>query len=161
MKVKEAAEKTLTAFDAQLEAQGVAVPKRQYVAPGSGIPWDEEQLVVVLQTISQGRPGAPQAQAFRSGAEVFVVQMAVVLVRDVPNFQNEAIVQSMIPSAKEMNAAGLIQMADAEALYKAAVAIHAANTITSPGVDFTVGECMPVGPDGGFAGTRQLIEFSL
>lgn len=161
MKLLEIAERTLSAFATELAAQGVDVPEVQYVTAGSAIAWDGEQLVVTNQSIGQGRPGAPQAQAYRSGSELLTTTFAVLLLRKVAALTNEAILESMLPDVGELNASGATAMADGEALARAAIKIHAANTITEPGVDFVVGECSSVGPDGALAGYRQLIEVSL
>jgi hypothetical protein len=160
-KLRETAQTVLSAFKAQLEAQGVELPERQYVAPGQGIPWDGEQLVVTLMSVGQGQPGAPFSGTYRPGAELLMAQFAVAIVRTVPSLSGESFAGPMTPSAEELGTAGLAAMDDAQALIKAAIALHAAESVTGLGMGFEIGDCAPVGPEGGMTGHRQLIAISL
>lgn len=155
------AQSILGAFGEQLEAQGVTLPDRRYVAPGQGIPWDGEQFVVVLQYVQQGQPGRPMAQSFMPGSESFTAQFAVAIVRGVPALSGEGPLGPQIPSDQELGEAGAAAMDDAQALTEAGVAVHANSTVTGLGMGFVVGPVAPVGPDGGLAGHRLLIDLSL
>jgi hypothetical protein len=152
------ATKALAAFADALEEQGVTLPDRRYMAPGSIIPWDGEQLVVTLQSVGQGKPGAPQAQRYLPGSENFYAQFAVAIVRVVPALSDGP---EGIPDEGELNDAGVVAMTDALALVRAAVTVHAASVATGLGMDFVVGPCTTVGPEGGLAGHRLLFEVSL
>jgi hypothetical protein len=62
---------------------------------------------------------------------------------------------------EELEGAGLAAMDDAEALSKAAMALHYSGAVTGLGMGFEIGDCMPVGPEGELAGHRQLIQITL
>lgn len=156
----ETAQQILATFAAQLEAQGVTLPERQYVAPGALVPWDGEQLVVNLQQIQQGQPGAPfLATPQPASATVLAAQWAVSLVRPAPMIESEPLQQ--IPSAEDIGVAGSEGMLDAAQLVLAAVAIHAAHSLTGPGQGFAIDGCSPLGPEGGLFANRLLFTLSL
>lgn len=162
MSVLELGRKTLTLFEAQLEAQGVELPKdRRYIGPGVLPAWDGEQLTVNLQQLTQGRPGAPFVGTYISGAETLQAQFAVSLVRVVPALEAEGQLEAMIPEAGELSASGEQTITDAEALMDAAVAIHAANTLVEQGKGFAIDGVSPMGPEGALACNRLLFTVSL
>ena len=161
MTLREIAQKTLTAFEAQLEILGVEIPERRYVSPGVIPVWDGEQLVVNLQQRGQGQPGAPFEGSFVPGVENFHAQFAVSLVRAVPALSGEGPLEAMIPDAGELGEAGLSAMDDAEALEKAAVAVHGDFVLTELGQGFAINGCSTMGPEGGLASTRLLFTISL
>lgn len=158
MNVQEIAPAALAAFVTQLETQQVQIPERQYVAPGNLIPWDGEQLVVVLQQVGQGQPGQPNIQSYIPGVENLTAQFAVAIVRVIPALGEAA---GMVPTDDEMTEAGISAMSDAQALIQAAIAIHASQMLTGLGKGFSIGPCATVGPEGGLAGHRLLFEVSL
>lgn len=161
MTLREVARRTLTAFGAQLEAQGIELPERRYVSPGVTPVWDGEQLVVNLQQRGQGQPGAPFEGSFIPGTENFHAQFAVSLVRVIPALSGEGPLGAMIPGEDELGEAGLEAMDDAEALEKAAVAVHGDFVITGLGQGFAINGCSTMGPEGGMASTRLLFTISL
>lgn len=152
------AQKALTAFSDVLGELGVEVPERRYVACGNLVPWDGEQLVVVLMEHRQGQPGRPFAESFIPGTENFTAQFAVAIVREVVALGEGP---ETIPSMDDLNAAGISAMNDAQALLKAGVKVHASQVLTGLGLGFALGPCAPVGPEGGLAGHRLLFEVSL
>ncbi|HEY4452389.1 MAG TPA: hypothetical protein VGN13_12440 [Solirubrobacteraceae bacterium] len=156
----ETAQSILAAFVNQLEVQGVTLPERRYVAPGSLVPWDGEQLVVNLQQIVQGQPGAPYAGTPQpAAATVLSAQWAVSICRPAPVIQSEPL--DGLPSAEDSEEAGVEAMTDAAQLVLAAVAIHAAHTLTGPGQGFAIEGCSPLGPEGGLFANRLLFTISL
>lgn len=159
MNLPDTAQKILSAFSAQLEAQAVDLPERQYVSPGNIAVWDGEQLVVNLQDVLQGQPGAPYAGTYGPGSENLSAQFSVAIVRKIPVVSSGR--GPKIPSAKKISEAGFEAMEDAEALVKAAVAIHSTNAITGLGQGFSIDPCSTLGPEGGLAATRLLLTISL
>jgi hypothetical protein len=159
--LRSTAEQILLGFVEALTNQGVALPARRYVAPGQGIPWDGEQLVVTLMSIGQGQPGAPFSGTYRPGVELLMAQFAIAIVRTVPGLSGDSFAGAMTPSAEELQTAGLAAMDDAQGLIKAAIALHAAESVTGLGMGFEIGDCAPVGPEGGMTGHRQLVAITL
>lgn len=156
-----AAELILSEFVTQLEVLGVEIPERRYVAPGSMIPWDGEQLVVNLQQIEQGHPGAPQGGTFTPTATVLMAAFTVSIVREIPALSGDHVLSAMIPDGPTLDGAGTFAMGDAAGLALAAVAVHQSYLVTSPGEDFEIGPCAAVGPEGAMAGHRLQIAVSL
>ena len=152
----------LALFAEQLAAQGVDVPKRQYVLPALMVAWDGPQLTVGLAELFQGQPGAPFGGTFTPPtAIVFGAMFVVDLLRKVPALSGEGTAGMLMPSALDLNAAGQSLMTDAKALLLAGVTIRERYTLTGPGQGFAVGSCAPVGPEGGLAGSRLQITVSL
>jgi hypothetical protein len=152
----------LAAFERHLQALGVELPERRYVAPGNLPVWDGEQLVVNLQQVLQGQPGAPSLQPARPPQiRVFAAQWALTLVRSVPALEVDGPVAEAIPDSPEMEEAGSEALADAAALLLAAQAIHEAYELTTPGQGFSIDTVRPLGPEGGLAANQLLITISL
>ncbi len=156
-----AATRILATFTTHLEALGVDVPERRYVAPGTLIPWDGEQLVVNLQQIQQGQPGAEIGTTYVPQATNLQAQFSVSIVRPVPALNADGPLVAMIPDSTQIGEAGTVFMSDAAALVRAALEIHTAYALTGPGEGFVIGPCIPLGPEGGHVGYRMLITLSL
>jgi hypothetical protein len=155
----EVASTLLAAFSEQLTQQDIKVPDRAYVAPGNIIPWDGEQLVVVLQSIGQGSPGKPNPGTYVPGSEILMATFAVALVREIPVLSGEGFVSTMIPEAVELGEAGVAGVEDASALMTAAIDVHKIHAVTEGGLmGFAIGPCLPLGPEGGLAGPKLTIE---
>ena len=162
MTLAELAVTLLDAFVAQLEAQDVPVPERRYVAPGSVIAEDGEQLAVILGLVGQGQPGKPEPGTYVPGSEILMAQFDLQLIRTIPALNGEGFPPQMIPGAVALGESGVQLINDAEALVKAAIAIHAAKTVTEAALQgFAIGPASPLGPEGGLAGTRILVEIGL
>jgi hypothetical protein len=165
-----AAEKILAAFVAQLEAQGVELPERQYRAPGSQIVWDGEQLTVRLLGLHQGQPGAEIGFGMHPAAVNVNAQFAADLVRAVPGstLGLDGSLDELLPSAEQIDPEGAVLLADASALLKAATAISLADYdstgtaygVVFPGESMVVGPLQTVGPEGGMAATRLTISLT-
>lgn len=156
------ARQVLAAFERQLQAQDVALPDRRYVAPGVLPVWDGEQLVVNLQQVLQGQPGAPQlGTPIPPAARVLAAQWAVTLVRSVPALEVDGPVPETIPDVPEMEEAGLDTMNDAAALLLAAQRIHEAYELSRPGQGYAIDGVRPLGPEGGLAANQLLVTISL
>ncbi len=105
-------------------AQGVALPVRRIIAPGTSqsIAWDAEQLVVSLTGIGLGSAPTQPAFAQRTGNPISAAGMrhaifAIQLVRCVPESKDT----SRPPDAAVITAAGLAFMRDAGLLSQALV----------------------------------------
>lgn len=156
------AREVLAAFVAKLEAAGVEIPERRYVAPGVVPVWDGEQLVVNLQQIVQGQPGAPSlGTPIPPQARIFAAQWAVTLVRSVPALETDGPVAEMIPDMAEMEEAGSGNMADVAALLAAAQSIHEGYVLSRPGQGYAIDGCQTQGPEGGLCAARLLVTISL
>jgi hypothetical protein len=155
------AEQVLSDFAAQLTGQGISVPERQYVTPGSMIPWDGEQFTVTLMGIDQGQPGQGQAQSQVPQAVAYYASFSLNLIRKVPVISTEGFAAQSVPTAEDLDASGQTFIADAAALILAASRIHTAYLETPPGEGFVAGPLQPVGPEGGLAGSRLLLTVSL
>jgi hypothetical protein len=157
----EAAQALLSAFSAQLKAEGVAVPSRRYVAPGQKTVWDGEQFAVCLQDIVRGQPGAPQTTTSWPVPTVLAAVFVIELVRPAPMLDNEAISEAMIPDEAELTSAGLGTLADAQSLVKAALVVQQSHTIAEAGMGFAIDGCSTLGPEGGFSATALRLTISL
>lgn len=155
------AELVLSLFVTHLEDLDVDIPARRYVAPGSMVPWDGEQLVVNLQSIDQGQPGQPIGTTQTAATVVLAAQFGVGLLREVPMLHGEGPINAMVPDSGEMNAAGLVSMGDVAALTRAALAIQTDNELVGPGEGIVIGPVTPLGPEGGLAGHRLILSVSL
>jgi hypothetical protein len=159
-----AGELVLAAYVTQLEAQGVNVPGRRYVSPGSGaqgIPWDGTQFNVAFQSIHQGQPGSAFAGTQFPGAAVLFGQWAVLILREIPILSANAMAKVSVPSAAAIDKAGQANLADISAMAKAALAIHGAYLFNPAGVGQSIDAIEPVGPDSGLVGVRLLFSTSL
>ena len=137
----------LATYAAQLEQQGVTVPGRRYVTPGSGaqgIVWDGEQLNVALQGIHQGQPGMAFGGTQNPAATVLFAQWAVVLLREIPILRPETSGRVRIPTVAQMDQSGQANLLDVTALTQAAVQIHAS-----------------YGPEGGLGGARRMFSANI
>lgn len=157
----EAAQTLLKAFSAQLKAEGVAVPARKYVAPGQKTAWDGEQFAVCLQDIVRGQPGAPLTTTTWPGPTVLAAVFTIELVRPAPMLDNEAISEAMIPDEAALTTAGLVTLADAQSLMKAALVVQQGHSVTEAGMGFAIDGCSTLGPEGGYSATALRLTISL
>lgn len=155
------AEQFLTLFSAQLTAQGVEVPDRQYRQAGSIPVWDGEQLTTGLMGIAQGQPGQAYPQTFAPQALNLYATFFVLLIREISVISTEGFTPGEVPTAEDSDADGVNVIGDGQALVIAASAIHTAHTMTGPGEGFVIDGLQPLGPEGGLAGSRLLISVSL
>jgi hypothetical protein len=153
----------LEAFKEQLAlVPNFTLPGNQYVGAGE-IPWDKPGLYVYLGDASTGQPGKPETQNIGSSRGIFYrVSFYVMILRVVATFGyfNDGGV-STAPDAV-LNANGTQAVRDAGALLQAAAAIKASDTIvSSQNAGFVVGQLTPLGPQGGMAAMRLLLDFSI
>lgn len=149
-------------FAQQLQEQGISLPERQYFAPGQIVAMDGEQLVGWFVGVAQGGAGIQLPQSQHPAAVRFAAQFAIILLRQIPIVQAEpGPLEYAIPTANDINDAGLSFVADGEALLRACQAIHREYLITYPGMDFEVGPLQTVGPEGGLAGPKILLTVSI
>ena len=151
------ADQILAAFAAQLTAQGVDLPERQYRQAGSMPVWDGEQLTTGLMGIAQGQPGIGHQQTFAPEALNLYATFFVLLVRSVQVISTEGFASMEIPTPDQQDADGVTAMTDAQALVIAASEIHQQYLLTEPGEGFVIDGLQPLGPEGGMAATLSLI----
>lgn len=157
------AEKILTVFSQQLDSLGVELPERRYVAPGSMIVWDGEQMTVALMSIDQGHPGVAQTQATHPRARVLYATFSVNLVRSVSALGDTGPFADGggVPDTDTMDADGKQGVGDAQALILAADAAAKGYLLTGPGEDLAIGPLQPLGPEGALMASRLLLSLSL
>lgn len=141
----------------------VALPERQYVAPGSPdqIAWDCEQLVVSVAGVGWGQaPSAGQSPSPKIGTQVSATAVRhvifdVSLVRCTPS---EGDPDTGLPDAADIHAAGLAYMTDM-GLVSQALVVACASVRT--GLDRSdlvePGAVNPAGPSGGYHGMSAQI----
>jgi hypothetical protein len=151
----------LEQFVEQLPNFGIDVPESQYV--GSGIiAWDGESLTVTLGTVAQGFPGKPDDLTFVTATPtVTYATFYVQLLREASALSGGGFAQNMTPDAAQLGGEGLQAVSDAQALVQAAIAIHQTYTVEDPGLDFVVGPCQPLGPEGGLSAMRLTLGLAL
>lgn len=157
-------ELVLDAFVTQLETEGISVPARRYVTPGSGaqgIAFDGEQFNVALASIAQGQPGAAFAGTQFPAATVLFAQWAVLLLRSVPILSGNTTAAQSVPKPAAIDKAGQANFTDIAALTNAAMALHAAGTFGQVGLGLALDSVRPIGPQGGLAGAQLLFSASL
>ena len=150
----------LEAFAAQLVATNpdFPLPPNRYVGAGE-IPWDGEGLYVYLAGGVTGQPGIPQTTNVAAAQGVtFSVQFYVMLVRSVSSFGYWAGDNIDVPSNADLGFEGHLAVGDAGALLGAAAAIKAAKSVVKNSQGFVIGQVTPVGPQGGLAAVRLLID---
>lgn len=145
------------------ELPGFDVPVERFVAIGQQPPWDGELLAVSLLGINQGpEPGTELGMTVRpAAAVVFHAQFAVTLLRQVTILNNDGSVNEMLPTSIEMLADGEALIGDAGNLVWAATQVYQRQIVTDYGQGFVIGPCLPLNPDGGYAGTRLAIAVSV
>ncbi len=156
----ESAKALLYAFVTELTSLGVDVPDAYYVAPGE-IPWDGESLVLSLSDISTGQPGQPIGSSIQTvDAIETTVTLAVELIR--PTATEGYLGGPLgLPSIEAMENDGVNALNDAGALYQAAINIKGKGQIVSRGAGFVIGQCVPIGPNGGLAAMRLELALSV
>ena len=155
------AEQFLTDFAAQLTSQGVRLPARRYVAAGSMIVWDGEQMTVCLMGIGSGQPGVGQAQNVIPETQTFYASFSINLVREIAVVNTEGFRAMETPTADELNTDGQTTITDAQALTLAAANLHREYLLSGVGEGFVIDGLQPLGPEGGLAASRLLISVSL
>lgn len=150
------AEAILAAVVSGYSAAGVTLPSKQFVSPGALPAWDGEQVTVSLQRTFQGMPG--QEQGTPRGWQVATLTglFAVEVVRAVAGLSDDGVV----PAAGAIGADGQAHMADHRTLYGALQTAVRTESIGSKGRVF-VGSIESVGPEGGLAGVRGLVQVLL
>ena len=136
------------------------IPDTQYVAAGE-IPWDGEALVISLGSIEQGVPGRPMGTSlFAPSAAISFTKLYVELIRRCSIIGVEGGLINT-PSANNLNNEGIQAMNDAGAMVQTAINLKAQDIPVEWGVDYAIGSCMPLGPEGGLVGVRLEIDISL
>jgi len=141
---------------------GFTLEGNRYVGAGE-IPWDKPGLYVYLGGGATGQPGAPQGQNISSAQGlVFAVSFYVMILRDVATFGywNDGGVNPAPDNI--LNANGTQAVRDAGALLKCAAIIKKQDlAVKSQSAGFVIGQVTPVGPAGGMAAMRLLLDVSI
>jgi len=153
--LQELAEGLLAYFAAGLEAEGSQVPRIQYVAPGANIAFDGEQLVVGLSTLDQGTAGGANAPTV-PGLTQHRVEFTVLILRAVA-----AITDRGIPTAEQVTSDGLASLTDAANLFAVGEKLKNTYALVPPTAGIIIGPLVPVGPDGGLAGQRLTLGWTV
>lgn len=142
----------------QLTEQGIVVPERQYLAPGTDVVFDCEQLTVRIARVIPGMQGADTTfpvvthSALRKTAEFYVT-----LVRCVPTMHDNG----DPPTVDEYTAASQITFADAFGLRMALENIEHQHLLVPRNVPVTIGQLSTLGPLGGLAATDMMYSVEL
>lgn len=141
-----------------LDAEGVAVPSRQYIHSGE-VAYDfdgdncAEQLVVTFTGILQG-PGSSTGYipgSIIKCAVPLIAQFDVHLVRCVPNINDESI---EAPTAQELTDAAVVLLHDSMTLPAVAISKELAGELTEQRCSLKgIGNVAPIGPAGAAGGT--------
>ena len=136
------------------------VPDTQYVAAGE-IPWDGEALIIALGTIAQGVPGRPMGTSLVAPSEaISFTTLYVELIRRAANVGIQGGLIAL-PDANTLNNQGVQAMNDAGAMVQTAINLKAQEQPVELGVDYGIGQCVPLGPEGGLVGVRLALDISL
>lgn len=150
----------LAEFATELAQHGVIVPDAVYVASGE-IPWDGESLILSLGSASQGIPGHPTALSQVSpSTAISAVSLYVELIRVVSTFGYEG-GRIGLPSEHAMDTEGVRSLNDAGAMIQTAIILKSRGVPVSLGVDYSIGQCVPIGPMGGLAAVRLALDISI
>lgn len=160
--IKEMANSVLAAVQEHFAAAAVALPERQYVAPGdpTQVAWDCEQLVVACQGIGWGQAPDAATPSPKMGTMVSAVGLRhvifiVQLVRCTPSDDEDG---EGFPSVESIQAAGEEYMVDmgllSQALLVACARIRADLDRTAKAEP---GAVNPDGPSGGYHGMSAQI----
>lgn len=129
---------------------GVALPERQYLAPGPLAAWDGEHLAVTVSGVLPGtsdatsRPGALPGRGVGSMTTPRATYDARML-RCIPTLNDHG----DPPTAEELTECSETLLRDLGLLLDAAYAWSASE---APGIVVTVGQATPLGPEGALAG---------
>lgn len=140
-----------------------ALPDRRLLLAGDAavVSWDCEQLTIALQTVGNGQSDDTAATAPQLGAgasvfntrhvvfEVLLLRCAAVLDDD-GNAPPDAVLQA--EGERFLRDVGMLSQALTE------IASRVKSKLLDPGGIARVGQILPVGPDGGFAGAVGLFQ---
>lgn len=146
----------LALIEARYAADGIALPKLRYTTVGE-IVADCEEAVVSLARLFHGRPGFENIERLGLGNDLLVAEFHAVVGRPWPTLTQ----QGTMPSATQMNNAALVAHVDAWEL--ADGVLQAVLTQQWPvGCDMvSIVRCEPIGPEGGFAGQKLIVQVGL
>lgn len=156
----ESASALLAAFVTELLVIGIDVPEAVYVAPGQ-IPWDGPSLTISLGYVAIGQPGQPDSQSLISTSQIeTTATLYLELIREVSTFGYGSGIVGL-PTQEAMDVEGTQALDDAGAMVAAAIAVKASSQIVSLGAGFAIGQCLPIGPEGGLAAMRLELTLSI
>jgi hypothetical protein len=156
--IYDVANKLLGLVANELTGLGILVPERQYLAPGSDVVFDCEQLTVRIARVIPGMQGADTTfpvvthSKLRKTAELFVT-----IVRCVPTMHDNG----DPPTVDEYMASSQITFADAFALRVALENIEHQHLLVPVNVPCTVGQLNTLGPLGGLAACDMMFSVEL
>lgn len=150
---------------AHTDPEVAALPDRRLLLAGDPAvaAWDCEQLTVGYQGVGNGQSEDTAATAPQLGAGTSVFNMRHVIF-EVTLLRCVAVVndRGQKPSDAVLEAEGVRSYRDAGMMSQALteIATHVRRSLLEPGGIARVGSVLPVGPEGGFAGTVGLFQIT-
>jgi hypothetical protein len=152
------ATKLLGLVSDQLTAQGIVVPQRVCVVPGSDIAFDCEQLVVNVARVLSNYQGADSNFPVQTHSILRKsVEMNVTLCRCVPAMEEDG----TAPVVSKMNAAANVTINDLLGLRVAIENIEHKHLLVPRNVPVTLGPATSIGPLGGIAGSQVMYSMEI
>jgi hypothetical protein len=136
-----------------LTADGVEVPQLQGVVPGPTPAYDGEQFTVNLIGISRGVAPVAAAGYLQPQALQQYYEFEVNLLREVSVAESN-VASATVPAMSDLYVDFGVIAADAAALWRAIVTIHASFLVVPANVPFLYGPLFTIEPQGGLSGCR-------
>lgn len=150
----------LATYAAEMVNLGASLPTAQYVAAGE-IPWDGESFIACLGAVQQGVPGKPEGFSLVSASQIITfVSVNFQLIRSVGTVGIRG-GRIGLPTKTVQDTEGARAFDDAGYLFQAAVNMKAAGSVVPLGIDFAIGQVIPIGPEGGLSAVRINLDVSI
>lgn len=158
-----AAQALLDAFVAAWPSAAPKLPKVQYVAEGAQVPWDGEQVTVIVGGIAPGLPSSPGAASSRPrGAFPMTTTLTLELVRSrAAGLSRQGGRQTALPSKSQSARAGEAYGADLTRVLEILLAIRENGSVVSHATKIGLPSVRPTGPDGDLVGTAGTVAILL
>ena len=140
------------------DAAGVELPEQRYLAPGQAPPIEDEQFTVHLASITAGHPGTPVSQWQRTPAAFRTATWQILILRAISTQGTDG---SLLPDPIDVQGDAEATWTDAAVLQDLLEMAKVNRVLTRSGVPITISPVVPVGPDGGLAGTRATVGIAL
>jgi len=147
----------LSVIESHFTAQGVTLPERRYVHTGQ-IVWECEEVVVGMIGAFSGGPGQENTNRLNCGSvrtlEIGALILRCASVSDGPNVKTP-------PTPTVLDQEARQRMIDGWLMVEAVVLGHGNDQILGRCSNISLGRCLAVGPEGGFAGMLLTIQIGL
>jgi hypothetical protein len=116
-----------------------------------------------LGALGPGQAGKPVSASYRTSDQIMMsVILYVQIIREVSTFGYGYMGGAVqLPGPDDLNDEGMCALNDAGYLIAAAIAIKTAGQAVPLGIDYAIGNCVPLGPDGGLAAMRIELNISI